>query len=431
MPRKTKSFKRGYYLKELGGDRYEVQIYLGQKDDKGNYRRISEVIRAASREEAVKKAEELRDFYRSGYEVDLGKLSVEEYVSRHIDMREKLGKISAQTAHNRRLSMRQFIYPRIGHLALAKLTTRHMSNLFYELQTEPVARGGVPAAPAHLKLCKSMLNTAFTQAVLDGVMPFNPLNGVKIAEGKKREISAFSELELAHFVKMLKALKDEPLKATITIALHSGMRKGEIIGLQWGDIDFTAYDGIGSITVVRSRKTEPNKGDVYGAPKTAKSARRIPMDTTLHEALVRWRDIQCDYIQSLLNKDKKDDEKVNLTNGLPADFPVITDETGGIMKLNYLSKRYRTFLKSIGMHRQGIGLHQLRHTHASYIAKQGTVNWVELAQRLGHSTPVLTMNTYAHVIEGQEVKVADAFADALSNAVKASEAVIKIERKAG
>ena len=406
MSRKAKSIKKGYGLEDMGRGHYRVTVYTGRVLEGGKRERFRERIKAESKEAAVKRSEELRDFYRAGLDVDLGKQTVREYVFNNINFREQDGEISPQTAYDRKKILERYVFPTIGDIALAKLTTSHMSKLLHKLKTERLARGGKVVGDSQIKHCWSALNVAFEYACEEEAMRFNPISRMrkrKRSHGKRvRTITVFGEAEMAKFIGAVNKIENTALQAAVSIALHTGMRKAEILGLQWGDISGLLCGSGSTVSVNRSLVTRVGEGDVYDVPKTENSIRSIPINPTLNKVLLKWRNEQATQMQELGLQWEG--------NTQPDNFPVITDSAGEVMKINYLSKLYRTFLKSIDMYEAGQGFHLLRHVYASYQVKRG-MDWVELSQRLGHSNPSFTMDVYSHCVERQVVSEPDPYAD--------------------
>ncbi len=189
--------------------------------------------------------------------------------------------------------------------------------------------------------------------------------------------------------------RDERLGAFYVLALHTGMRRGELLGLKWEDVDL---DG----STVRVRRTltriEDGKRLSLGEPKTKKSRRTVRLTPGAVEALKRHRA-------------KQAEEKLRV-GGLYVDQGLVfAGEVGNL--INPSNHRQRSFLPLL--ERAGlppITFHDLRHTCASLLF-QRNVHPKFVQELLGHASVAITLDTYSHMLPGMGGEAADAMGDAL------------------
>ena len=171
------------------------------------------------------------------------------------------------------------------------------------------------------------------------------------------------------------------------------MRRGEILGLKWSDIDFTKK----TIRVERSLSHIPNKGYIFTTPKTIKSKRYVPIpDIVLNELL------------------KQQEQQENWKNQLGDQYQgqdlVICTETGTIQDPRNVLRVMKRLITASNV--TPIRFHDFRHTHASILIAEG-VDIVKVSHRLGHANPKITLETYAHLIPNADNELADIFQKAL------------------
>jgi integrase len=175
---------------------------------------------------------------------------------------------------------------------------------------------------------------------------------------------------------LLASSVDHRLHALYVLALTSGMREGEALALHWTEIDFEHE----AVSVVRTLKAKPGGGFTLEPPKSKRSRRTIDLPRFTLEALHEHR-------------------KKMLAEGHDVKTgPVFVTRTGNFIgKSNLIRQVHRPLLKRAGLpiHK----FHALRHTHASNLLARGR-NLRELSERLGHSSPELTLRVYAHLMPG-------------------------------
>lgn len=165
----------------------------------------------------------------------------------------------------------------------------------------------------------------------------------------------------------------EPL---CTLAITTGLRQGELLGLRWSDIDPASR----SLSVLQSRQ-RIRGGPSFAEPKTARSRRTLPLADTSSAALQRQRALQIQ--QRLVAGGRLVDSGLVFTTGVgtPLDASTVTH-------------RFQRLLERFGMRR--VRFHDLRHTCATFLLPQGC-DLRTIQEVLGHSQISLTANTYAHV----------------------------------
>jgi len=178
------------------------------------------------------------------------------------------------------------------------------------------------------------------------------------------------------------------------VAIHCGLRQGELLALQWEDVDLEA----GTLQVRRSLSGSNDGHPVFTTPKTAKSRRQIRLTAGATEALKRHRKRQLE-------------ERLRVA-GLWRDHRLVfTTEMGTPLDRHNLCQRsFKPLLKKVGL--PGIRFHNLRHTCATLLLTR-EIHPKIVQELLGHSTIAITLDTYSHVLPGMGDAAAGAMDEAL------------------
>ncbi len=234
------------------------------------------------------------------------------------------------------------------------------------------------------------VSAVLSQAVKEGLIPFNVAERAEIPKIKKRKISSFQTNELAD---ILQALEKEPLKWRVIIHLLmiTGARRGEVLGIRWPDIDKEKRQ----IHICNNVLYSPDVGIYQTAPKTEESDRwiAVPMETI--KILDEWKDYQS----------AQAEEKVNYFSN--PDNLLFTQDNGSPMCPDSVTTYLRRFSEKYNL--THVNPHRFRHTMASMLIYQ-RVDPVSVSHRLGHAQVSTTTDIYADVIAEAEEKNAEILA---------------------
>ena len=242
-----------------------------------------------------------------------------------------------------------------------------------------------------------IISSCLGKAVKWGYIPYNPAVNAELPKMPKQEAAYLDEAEARQ---LLVLLHQEPIKyrAMITFDLLSGLRRGELLGLRWQDVDFENQ----TITIVNTLNYAPGAGVYVDTPKNTTSARPLKLSPTAFSMLLeykRWQDDQrdaCgDYWKDTVGR-------------------VFTGDDGAPVFPDSLTKWFAAFVKRSGL--PDVHIHSLRHTYASLMIADGTPLPV-VSRRLGHAQVSTTANIYAHAIASADEKaaqIAEKFADVVT-----------------
>ena len=204
--------------------------------------------------------------------------------------------------------------------------------------------------------------------------------------------------------RLLTVAQSTPYYPLLHLAIYTGMRRSEILGLRWKDVDLD----MAALYVVQTAHQLRGGVIVYQEPKTAKGKRQVSLSPTAVLALRAYRE-------------KLEAGRDILGIPLTPDSLVFSHYDGSPMLANTITHAYLKIARGAGL--QGVRFHDLRHTHATMMLK-ANVHPKVVMERLGHSTIAVTLDTYSHVVPGMQEKAALAFDEMLKDSTPASRALI-------
>lgn len=296
--------------------------------------------------------------------------------------------------------MEKRIYKAIGHIRLDKLTTRHIQKFIIDLcnaeREDGRDRNGGKLSTKTIKLYKSMISTICDYAVKMQMIQTNPCKNVTIPKVVTPEKEYYSIEEAQRLLDLFKQEDEENYKYVLfyTLAIYTGFRLGELMGLEWKDVNFSTN----VITVNRTCLYSKAKGGLYTeTPKTAQSLRSLKVPQGVIDMLIKWKDLQNVQREKVGSKWIETDRIFTKWNGLTLDRSAP----------GYFFKQ---FCKRTGM--RYVSNHSMRHLNASLLINAG-VDVKTVQSCLGHSTPTTTLSVYLHTFQTAQAAAMEAVAEAL------------------
>lgn len=328
----------------------------------------------------------LGQFTSVGVVTEASKLTVAEYLRSWLDGAHGLAGKTAE--RYRELAERQ-IGQHIGTIPLQRLRPHHIADWHAKLLQEG-GEGGKPLGARTTGHAHRVLHRALARAVATELVPRNVASIVKPPKIEEVEIESLRSDQISS---VLTALDGHSLSAIAVLALSTGARRGEILGLAWGHID------LDNATMRIERSLEQTRAGLkFKTPKTKNSRRTISLPPTAIDALRKHR------LQQL-------EMRVALGQGKPdADALVFSNIDGDPMPPNNLSRDWRRFVKARKL--PNVSFHGLRHSHVSALIARG-VDVLTISRRIGHASPVVTLRTYAHMFQQTDTVAATAIEGAL------------------
>lgn len=375
------------------GNRWYAVVYEGL-DDAGKQKRrwISAGTRKADAERV------LADLIRKKHEGEplvTPKGTFGDYLTdRWLPVQQSRVRRSTYDSYRRNIELH--VLPALGRRQLAKLSPSDL-DLFYADLLEKGRRKPGSAnkglAPKTVRNIHVMLNKALSDAQRKGLVARNVAvlaDPPKLSAQRREEVKAWDADQLSLF---LAAIAAHRLAPAFHLAAHTGMRRGEILGLRWGDLDLA----LGRVSVRQALVTvayEVHISDV----KTGSGRRTVDIEQGSIEVLQAWRAARTE-------------ERAGTA---PADSDLVfTKPDGSWVHPDLFSQVFDRVVAKLEV--PEITLHDLRHTHATILLMNGTPVKV-VSERLGHASPAFTMSVYQHVLPGMQAEAAQLFAEILRQA---------------
>lgn len=286
----------------------------------------------------------------------------------------------------------------IGHIKLKDLKTGHLNSFYANLEEEGMNlhTGGRLSANS-VRAYHRVISSILSKAVKWGYIPFNPAMNAELPKQEPREAPHLEEEEAR---RLLELLHNEPMKyrAMITFDLLSGLRRGELLGLRWCDVDFQNQ----TVTIVQTSSYVSGKGVYTDTPKNKTSIRHLKLSRSVFLMLQEYKEWQ-DMQRAACGDSWRD-----------KDGRVFTGDDGAPVHPDALTKWFSGFVKRAGLPK--VSIHSLRHTYASLMIADGTP-LIVVSRRLGHAQTSTTANIYAHVIASADeraAQVTEKFADVVA-----------------
>lgn len=346
---------------------------------KGGYR---------TRQEAVDACHLLQERAAKGQYVDPSKLTVAEYLEPWIVQLPLTSHTRENTLDEWRSHIRNHLVPHLGKVRIQALGPQQIRAMYAQLRQDGhqvTGRGLSAKSVWNVHVC---LRRALTDAVTDKLIVANPATGLMRRPDPEKDVDFWTSQQLAAFLDWVYATLDQQAQAFYRLAAQTGMRRGELLGLRWLNLDLDSENP--HVTVIeqmaRHRKVAP--------VKTRAGRRAIGLGPELVADLKAWRDAQA--FERRAWADAYEDLGLVFTreNGTSHDPRVVTHR----------------FQRHVGEARvKIIRLHDLRHTSA-VIGLRELGEWPdEVSRRLGHTSVAFTLDTYGHLLPARNRTLADAF----------------------
>jgi integrase len=312
---------------------------------------------------------------QTGRFTEPSKLTLTDYlVNRWLPSRKASLKESTFDTYDR--AVRLHVIPALGHLRLQNIGPEHLDALYADMLAAGAARKSVRNVHAimHKALRDAMRKDLVIRNVADAAdAPRQPRPG-------ENEMKTWTAEQVKAF---FAAIKDHRLAVAYTLAVATGMRRGEVLGLRWGDLDLSKRRLVVAHTIL-----SVNYKITEGTPKTVRGRRSMVLDDETVKLLTEYRKLH-----------PPTEHRTALGRDL-----VFTRDDGGPIHPDYFSQTFERTVKKLHLPR--IRLHDLRHTNATLGLAAGIPVKV-ISERLGHATTSFTQDVYIHAIPALEEDAAD------------------------
>jgi integrase len=376
---------RGHIARK--GNRYYAVVYEGFDPKTGKERHRCYAAGDTRRGAEKVLAEHIKRIhdgdYRAPERITFGDYLVERWLP------TRKAQLRPSTYSSYRNDLELHVIPRIGHIPLQKLQPEDIDTLYADLLTNGKRNGnGGGLSPKSVRNIHGIIRKALADAMRKGSVTRNVADLADPPRARARKMDAWTADELRQF---LTSIEDSEWYVPIYLAANTGMRRGEVLGLTWRNVDLDNAHLVVE-QQVQSVEYEASVADV----KTAGSRRTIDLDPRTVTVLKAWRRQQ---IERHLSTGRRTDDEF-----------VFTHTDGGSVHPDLFSQSWSRLMDKSEVRR--IRLHDLRHTHASILLKAGVPVKV-VSERLGHSGPAFTMTVYQHVLPGMQADAARPYGDAV------------------
>jgi len=263
---------------------------------------------------------------------------------------------------------RDYIFPYIGNKKLRDLTIFDVEGLYQKLLKQGISHRNV-------RYVHSLLHRSLKDAALRGLIHHNPAHGARQPKLVQKEMQILDENQVTQF---LLAAKGHRHGALFNLAIKTGMRQGELLGLRWADIDWlSSY-----IRVQRQVQRVTGQGMVFSSPKTKAGRRTIPLGG--------------ETLKLLMEQQHRIEEQKMITGSRWKEHNLVfASQVGTPLSSSNLLKEFKALLEEADLLQ--IRFHDLRHTAASIMLNRGIPPY-NVSRILGHSKPSTTLDYYGHLV---------------------------------
>lgn len=398
-------------IQDLGNNKFKLTVSAGFVG--GKRQRFYRTITATGKKEVDKQlalfvAEIEKNEYSRPQKLTFAKFITETWIPNYA---EKPNQLAPKTAYRYKEMIASRIIPMLGNTQLEKLSATDLDNFYNTLRKkhtfisqaketlgkEKISNGlSETTIKHHHRLITLILN----YAIQKGTLKDNVANRADAPKAQKKSSRCYDEDET---FALLDLLEEAPLKyrVIVSLALVSGCRLGEIMGLEWCDIDFNKS----TIEIRQARQYIPGMGTFVKDPKTQESQRIISIPKDVMDLLALY--------QASYEADKRKAKNLWFkSNSVFVAYDRKTKQFGKPMFPYSASHWLNKFIKKNNL--PPLPFHGLRHTSASLLIHQG-LNATAIAARLGHSSSVTTQKIYLHQFKKADQRAADMFTEIMSN----------------
>ena len=368
-------------ITKVGENKYRLR-YDGPPGTDGLRRQRSETVRG-NKQLALKTMRERKRSIENGMFVLPSKIRLSQYLSRWLARHSR--QVTAKTASGYAFLFRRYVNPVIGTLPLQRLEPEHVRAVLDAILDQGLSNK--TASLAH-----SALRRSLADAVEDGQLLTNPAARVRAPRTNRKTAPVWGAEEIDKF---LKVSATNPFCEFFELAILTGLRRSELAGLRWANVDLESK----TLRVVETLQRVDGQGLVTGEPKSHRSRRVVTLSV---RAVTLLSSVRIRQLEQRM--------KAGSVWNEGGDY-VFADAAGNPLDGGRVSKEFRRLADSIGA--QEATLHSLRHAHASLLISQGT-HIKAVSERLGHASTSFTLDTYAHLLPGMQEAAAEAIDAALT-----------------
>lgn len=318
----------------------------------------------------------------SGDFVEPSRLTFGDYLAHWLETYGKPN-LRATTYRSYEQLIRVHIVPSLGNVLLQKLQPVQLQQFYNDKLSGGRADGGAGGvAPRTVRYLHSIIREALKQAVKWQMVTRNVADATDPPKGKRPPVKAWSAEQARQF---LAVAEGDTYGAVWMLAVGTGMRRGELLALRWEDVDLTK-----GVLHIRRSLVELGSALVFQQPKTASGRRAVQLSRSTVNALKEHRA-------------RQNEQRLRAGASWQDGDLVFATALGGPVAPRNLLHRFKELIEEAGV--PPVRFHDLRHTHATLLLKEGTHAKI-VSERLGHATIAITLDTYSHVLPDMQREAA-------------------------
>lgn len=382
------------YVHKRGKNSWEISVYVGKDPVTGRDRYIRKTVHCETKTEAKRMALDLANAVAQGRYVEPAKLTVAEFLHQWLENYAKPN-VRPTTYAMYEMLIRVHVIPALGSIPMAKLRPLDVQKFYAEKLNSPRADGQPGTlSPKTVKHIHEVLRVAFHSAVQWQLIEKSPIDAVEAPRVPDRPPLVWTQEQCMEF---LNVASEHRLFAAFFLLLTTGMRRGEVLGLMWQDVNFDHQ----YISVQRALVPTPD-GLRLQELKTKSSRRLVSLpDITVRVLQQHWQ-----------NQIKERDlfQEMYEDHGL-----VFCTEMGKPLDPRNFKRTFDGLIKKAGVPQ--IRIHDMRHTHATLLLAAG-IHPKVVAERLGHAEVTTTLKVYSHVLPSLQREAANAIERTLTSDIR-------------
>ena len=387
------------HIRKRTKDSWQI-VVDGGRGANGKRRQVSESVKGPKRNAQARLAQLLVELESGVYVKARKDLTVASYLNEWLNGYVAVN-CAPRTQESYHFIAEKHVIPEIGNVRLVDLEPRQLQALYSKKRTSGLSTRTV-------RYVYSLMYQALRQAVRQGVLSRNVAEATDPPKLERKEVAVLEREDVARF---LEAASDTPYFALYYVLLHTGMRRGEALGLQWRDVELSLESlGVEAYLSVARSLSKVNGRILLKEPKTKSGRRRIVLSPSCALVLRQHQSAEKELRQSLGGTLRDTDFVFSRGAGEPCDPSTV-------------SKAFAAVVNKAGL--SHMSLHALRHSHATLLLEAG-VHPKIVSERLGHSSVRMTLDVYSHRVKGLQETAVLKFDELLSPQGRVGENVVKM-----
>lgn len=352
----------------------------------GKRKQRTKTLHHVTKKEALKQLYKFEIEVKEGTYIEKTDTTLKDYMENWLELYKK-NKLSPTTYAGYQQKLYTHICSKkygIGHMAIQKIRTDDVQRFINRMIEGSSATGNPLSAKTILEVHK-LARTALNKAVREGLIARNPADDTELPTRRKKEIAVFSYDEIKKLLHELRETEND-LEMPVNLALSLGMRRGEVLGLKYADVDFEK-----KTIRIHNNRVQCNGRSFDKEPKTRNSIRTVNIPNGLLElSKTEYRKLKkVQFQRPGYNKEN---------------YVCYKRLTGTPWEPDNLTRKYTNFVKRMGLPR--VTFHGLRHSYAS-ICVDKNVGISDVSHMLGHASTSFTYDTYTHPMQNRGKTIAN------------------------